>query len=226
MLRELLVPIVLALPAPADDPEPGDRAERLRHFVSHTVSACEKIAPRAKLAVDACSVIGTNKAYWESALRYDVHSGARLGPAGEECPFQIHRHSAQVPFPEWRPHPYGTNRGLENTHRCAESGVKILAYHAKRCGIRGVDAYEIAILYSEYHRPGDCKTLRPLALRQAHMATRTLRKLRQAHKRETAPRERGAAANLDITPDSQADHATACGTRSNERPSQCAVSVL
>ncbi len=131
-----------------------------------------------------------NGAFWESALRYDVHTGELKGPSGEECLFQIHRQSSAVPFDKWRPHPYGTNAGIENTSRCVESGVKIFMYHVWRCGLRLLETHPLALLYSEYHQPSNCKTLSGNSYNRARMALRTLRKLQQAQKKTAAPRNR------------------------------------
>lgn len=187
---EALTMIALSFPVPQNDPEPGSRDERLRNVVTQIVKHCRTYAPRARYPVDACAAVAVNGAFWESSLRFDVHTGKRKGPSGEECLFQIHRKSSAVPFDRWRPHPYGTNAGLENTSRCVESGVMIFMYHVKRCALRLLELHPLALLYSEYHQPGDCKTLRGNSYNRASMALRTLRKLQQAQKQTAPPKER------------------------------------
>ncbi len=227
---EALTMIALSFPVPQNDPELGSRKARIGNIATHVVKHCETYAPRARYPVDACAAVAMNGAFWESSLRYDVHTGERKGPGGEECLFQIHRLSSAVPFDQWRPHPYGTNAGIENTSRCVESGVKIFMYHVWRCGLRLLELHPLALLYSEYHQPGDCKTLSGNSYNRANMALRTLRKLQQAEKKTAASKDR----RLNLFPRTtknggggvKADHATTPLLRASEGGALRPVSAL
>lgn len=104
-----------------------------------------------------CDALASAAAQWESGLLEDVHSGAKRGPAGERCLFQLHRYVSAVPNPKYRVTPEElvatTGTGVEATHTCAVAGVKTLGWQIHRCRLRAGDFVSAAAAFSLYHHP-------------------------------------------------------------------------
>jgi hypothetical protein len=164
------------------------RVRRLELVTAELVLACSRF-PVADFPLDACVALATNLAQWESGLVYAVHAGDELGPGGERCLFQIHRQATLVPLERWALtlEQWRELVGLEPapTRRCVQHGVKLLQYHAWRCGIHfeGGSTWQAALVYSQYHQPGACDSLTSGALGRAHNYRHVLAKLRRSQQR-------------------------------------------
>lgn len=155
-----------------------------------TVRACREEFPAGGfpggLPEPECVALLTTLERWESGLWVTVHSGERKGPGGETCLVQIDRRASEVPNPRFRVTraEWETLAGLDPaaTLRCLRAGVRILGWHAKRCGIvwkgSGYFGGQAQILFAEYHRPGRCIGLAPQASDRAVAASRLADRIR------------------------------------------------
>lgn len=133
----------------------------------------------------SCMALAATVVQWESGLLEDVHSGAKLGPARERCLFQIHRKALAVPDPKYRISKEQwdslTGTDLAATTRCADAGVKILAWHVHRCRIKyeGGGWVAASLIFAEYHRPSVvCRAvLTPMSSRRGVSYATLLKKL-------------------------------------------------
>lgn len=124
-------------------------------------------------------------AYTESAFAWEVHAGApwpgRPAPFGDKgrarCLFQLQVGASQVPRPEFRPfvhEEHQTLAGLDEaaTRRCVRAGVRALAWQAWRCrgklaSARWGKQHSMAVLFTEYRRPGSCDAASSQAISRA-----------------------------------------------------------
>lgn len=143
----------------------AERLERMRRLASGLLSACDAVFPAlvdSRLGWDRtrCVALGAATIEWESGLLLEVHSGKRLGPAGERCVFQLHRKVSAVPDPRYRVTAEDLARvngvDAESTDLCTLSGVKTIAWQIHRCGLRADDFAAPAKLFSLYHHPRLC----------------------------------------------------------------------
>lgn len=127
-------------------------------------------------------------AYVESALAWEVHAGepwpGRPPPFGDRgrarCLFQLQASASSVPRPEFRPfapeeHPTLAGLDDEATERCVRAGVRALAWQAWRCRgklaghlSKGDRQWAMAVLFTEYRRPGNCNHVSSQAIARAH----------------------------------------------------------
>jgi len=135
------------------------RRERMHWIAEGVVAACrsEPLDETLGWTFNKCVALGTTAAKWESGLVLEVHSGARRGPSGERCLFQLHRLVSAVPDPRYRvtPEELAATTGLtpEATTRCAVAGVRTLAWHVHRCRFRADDYLSPAFIFAQYHMP-------------------------------------------------------------------------
>lgn len=150
---------ILALPIPwfpPNKPLPEtteQREQRIKMVLEETVEASYDVLKEhptweVKTGWTLIDLVAMSvaQAYNESAFAYEVHSGqgwpGRPPPLGDKgraaCLWQMQISATQVPFDEWRPFEreqwatlVGTDR--PSTRRCAQGGVRIIAYHAWRC---------------------------------------------------------------------------------------------
>jgi hypothetical protein len=137
------------------------RIERIGWVAAGIVAACKEHPFDEKLGwtFNKCVALSSTAAKWESGLLREVHSGAKLGAAGERCLFQLHRSVSSVPDARYRVTPEEliatTGLDAEATARCAEAGVKSIGWHLHRCSLRGDDFVAPAELFAEYHHPSN-----------------------------------------------------------------------
>jgi hypothetical protein len=147
---------------------------RIGIVAEESVTACE-LEPVPGFPLAGCVALVATAAKWESALWETIHSGARLGPAGERGITQLHRTVSSVPFARWRVTAEewralgGTSR--EATRHQMRMTARVLGWHAFRCRVvyRGPENIGPAWrLFSEYHRPRpDCRGLGTRATNRA-----------------------------------------------------------
>lgn len=114
---------------------------------------------RIEWPLSGCVSLAATTEKWESGFLVEIHSGAKVGPAGERCLFQPHRTVVNIPdkrwkitYDEWLNSP---GLGLEATRRCTSIGLRILGWHVYRCQIpfKGGDLFQAARVFAEYHYP-------------------------------------------------------------------------
>jgi hypothetical protein len=106
-----------------------------------------------------CVAMGATTEKWESGFLVEIHSGEKLGPAGERGLPQLHRLVTQIPdrrwaisYDEWKK--IG-GLGLEKTQYATDLMLRVIGWHVYRCQIpfKGGDLFQAARLFAEYHHP-------------------------------------------------------------------------
>jgi len=148
------------------------RQTRIRTIAQAQVEECiENRIPGWPLK--ACVALGTTIAQWESGLLEEVHSGAKKGPAGEVCLFQLHRAVTAIPDKHYRitkeELEQSTGTDLDHTRMCVRLGMRIVRWHIKRCAIKyeGGGWSNTIALFAEYHHPDTYCHAYPLAMSSA-----------------------------------------------------------
>lgn len=204
-LRALPVPwFDPAHPLPETDAERDARLGRIAvEAVTQTKILDDETGflTRTGFPLDAFIALALAGAYNESALAWEVHAGqewpGRPAPFGDKgrarCLFQLQPSASMVPRDAFRPfdavdHPRLAGLDEEATRRCVRAGVRAFAWQVWRCqaATRAAVAegdrsarYAIAVIYSEYHRPSDCRfALSPGSLRRADAMRGFLARLR------------------------------------------------
>jgi len=114
---------------------------------------------RVEWPLAGCSAELATALKWESGLLVEIHSGARLGPAGERGLPQLHRGVTRIPDPRWRITAEEWRSigglGLEATRIQTDLAVRVLGWHVYRCQIafKGAEIMHLARLFVEYHHP-------------------------------------------------------------------------
>lgn len=169
---------------------PAELRARVAMIGEMSVRACDEEFPAAGFPGgfprEVCVAWIVTVAKWESGLWVTVHAGTRKGPGGETCLVQIDRQAAQIPNPRFRVtlEEWKTLSGTDPaaTLRCLRAGVRILGWHAKRCGLTwkgdGYLSLQSQTLFSEYHRPGGCYGLARQSADRASSAAILLGKIR------------------------------------------------
>jgi len=153
----------------------AERESRIHNIAQAQIDEClQNRIPGWPLK--ACVALGTTITQYESGLLEEVHSGARTGPGGELCLFQLHRAVRYIPIAKYaiteaeRLDSVGTD--LDHTRNCVRLGMRIVRWHISRCKIKyeGGSWSTTINLFAQYHQPTtDCypvpfKTLSDRAL--------------------------------------------------------------
>lgn len=138
--------------------ETNDEALARITTISYAIGRACQEHPIPGWPIEGCVALAGTAAKWESGLTREVHAGAKLGPSGELCLFQIHPDAlANDPAYRVTREEWNTLGGIdvEATVRCATAGVKTLGYHVHRCRIGFENGGWIAAarVFSEYHLP-------------------------------------------------------------------------
>jgi len=159
-LARLLAAALLLPPpyySPGHEPETApERAARIEIIVSSAISQAEATegwpGTKEELATAILAVTWYESRRW--AL--EVHEGRVRGDKGASiCLAQIWSHDHAL---------VGTSR--EATDRCFRRAADILVLHAKRCGLRRIDRWEMARLLGAYGTGRTCHSM-PWARKRA-----------------------------------------------------------
>lgn len=174
-MTELLLWLMLALPAPAYVEQGEDQAERFGTIALATESATELDAwgwpySREELATAALAVSWHESGRWAPS----VHSGRRKGDNGRShCLGGIMRGTGWITEDEWK---RAVGTGLEPTTVCMRLTTRILARHAGRCFGRNpgkLDGWKMGVLFYAYGSGKGC-TRKPPKWAQSRAWTWTI----------------------------------------------------
>jgi len=139
---------------------------RLHDIAQSSVEACRAHPlwymvrkKRVEWPLVGCSSWTATAAKWESGLLVEIHSGAKLGPAGERGPWQLHRFVTHIPDRRWAISMEEWKKigglGPEPTRYAADLALRVIGWHVYRCQIpyKGGDLFQAARLFAEYHHP-------------------------------------------------------------------------
>jgi len=135
--------------------EPEDTRQTRLHVIAQSiVEECTE-NPIPGWPFRACVTLATTIPQWESGFVEAVHSGAKVGPAGEVCLYQLHRSVVHIPNPTYRitkeelAATLGTD--YEHTRNCVRLGMRVARWHVHRCSFHYRN--DSQWFFAEYHHP-------------------------------------------------------------------------
>jgi hypothetical protein len=178
-----LLAVALALPgpyyAPGKDPETaGERAQRVQLIVDAASEVADGATWPGTSADLAASILTVS---WYESRRWalEVHDGRKRGDHGSSiCLAQI-----------WSKDSTLAATTPEATRRCFERAAEILELHAQRCGIHGIDEWQIARLFGAYGTGRTCGAM-PWSQNRARLWARFARAAVANEPRVTAATDR------------------------------------